>query len=394
MFRKAIAYNQAKFSLYRNNAKEEPIEVPKNNIYWKQYLNPNPLQTGEQFKTAVKGIYEIYGYCVVLKSVPDGFEGLSNVRNTYWILPPDMTFIKWNNNYIGANGIKDCIDRIEFGINGTSKITIPTDDVYVYTDLTFSTGSQVLPQSRLLSQKETINNIIVNTESKGVVLANRGAQGIFTDDSKDGVGSTPLGGQYIERLQKDLSKYGLAKDKYKYIITPAQLKFEKITDSPKDLMLSDFMKEDVEQLCVAMGYKYALLFDSDGSTFNNQNQYRKTLYTDNLMPESTNMDRQLNEMFGLDKTDMYFKTTWDHLLVLMEDKKLDADIKRIELENALGMFMNCLITYGRMCDMIGETGNEKWDNRYWFNFSDTERALFMGNKVGTTISNQQNTGGK
>jgi len=182
----------------------------------------------------------------------------------------------------------------------------------------------------------------------------------------------------------------LSKNQYKYIITNAQLRFEKITDSPKDLMLSEFLKEDIEMLCIAMGYKYALLFDSDSSTFNNQNQYRKSLYTDVLIPESLNFDRQFNEMLGLKAGEMYWKTEWDHLLVLMDDRKQEADIKKVEVENALSMFKNCAISYGRMLAMLGEKeGVKGWENKFWIELDETERAIFEGQKAVN-----QNQGGK
>jgi len=391
MFRKSVAYAQGKFSVYKKNAKgeEEEVENGAANL-WKQYHEINPLQTGDQFRSALKGIVEVYGYCCVLKVVPDGFEGVRNARGQYWILPPDFTTVSWNKKYLGVGDITECIDKIEFCGDGNTKVPIPLDDVYVYTDLTFSVGSQVIPQSRLFGIRDVLNNIIVNYESKGVLLANRGAQGIFTDASKDGTGTTPLGSKGILELQNQLGRYGLSKNQYKYIITNAQLRFEKITDSPKDLMLSEFLKEDIEMLCIAMGYKYALLFDSDSSTFNNQNQYRKSLYTDVLIPESLNFDRQFNEMLGLKAGEMYWKTEWDHLLVLMDDRKQEADIKKVEVENALSMFKNCAISYGRMLAMLGEKeGVKGWENKFWIELDETERAIFEGQKAVN-----QNQGGK
>lgn len=395
MFRKSVAYSQGKVELCKLNAKGEEEELPKTDAAWKTYLNPNPLQTGDQFKAALKGIMEIYGFAMVLKSVPEGFDSVKNPRGQYWILPPDQLFVKWNYNYLFTNDIKDCIDSIEFigGLN--SRLPIPKEDVYIFTDLTFSVGSQVVPQSRLFSVKDVLNNIIVNYESKGMLLANRGAQGIFTDDSKDRVGSTPLGQGQIEQLQKELGKYGLAKNQFKYIITGAQLRFEKITDTPKDLMMSEFMKEDVESLCVAMGFKYALLFDSDGSTFNNQNQYKKSLYTDNLIPESINFDRQLNEMYGLHTTDKYFKTCWDDLLVLMEDKKLEAEIDRIELSNYLTQFKNNLINYDRLLEEMDlQEGSKQLLGKFWIDLTPEQRAVFDGSHTTTSQNNaNQNQGG-
>lgn len=376
--RKAVAFNVGEFKLMDKNRKDPTeIESPTHPLI-KLYNQPNPLQTHDQFKTAVKGIYEIYGVCFVLQVKP--FKSIkNNAVSELWILPNQYVTVKWNSNYVGVRGIHDMIDEIRFGENGKQQI-IPKEDVYLFTDLGTSLTNMAIPQSRLEGVKSNIDNIIRTQETKSFIIQNRGAQGILSNAGKDQLGAVvPLDAKAEEDLQNKYrgQKHGIGKGQWDLIITNLPLTYNQMGYNPKDLMLQEFMKDDVTALCAVMGYRYALLFDNE-TTFNNQLQYEKNLYTSTLIPEGLNYVRQYNECVGANASGLEWVIDWDDLECLQADKTKEADVRSKDFQTFLGMFMNCLITYGRFAEGLGETNpKQEWVDKYWPDLTDKERELFV-----------------
>lgn len=376
--KKALAFNNGIIKLVSpDNIKKEYQSTGR----LKKLLElPNPLLTGKQFRVQIKTIYELFGFCAVLRIKPEMFK--IQDFNQAWILPNQYLNITWNNRYIGVTSISDMIDKIEFGTDG-NRTELPKEDIYFFTDLTTGLEASPFPQSRIDGIKYAIQNVINTYHTKGFVIKHRGAQGILSNVGKDAMGQKqPLDKPEVDRIQRDYKKnYGLSGDQWQLIITNQALEYQSMGFTPKDLMLQEFMEDDIKTMCNAFGIPYLLLSEGSNSTFSNQGEAKKSFYQDTIVPESDNFTEQWNDFTYAFKSDRKHIITFDHLDVLQKDKKAEAETKKAQYQVYLGMFISCSITHGRFVELMEEQdAKAEWANKYFIDLPPEYQAVFINQK--------------
>lgn len=139
-------------------------------------------------------------------------------------------------------------------------------------------------------------------EAKAHILDNRGVSGILS--AKDA--NVPMMPRDQEKLQKEFNKRTAGADKVGGIhITTAAMQYLDVGMSSKDLELIGHNIESLRDVCRIYGVDSSLFNDPANRTFSNQEQAKKSLLTDVILPVCKKVDNKLGpwilESFGLEK---------------------------------------------------------------------------------------------
>jgi hypothetical protein len=334
----------------------------------KLLAKPNPLQSWKQFRAQQKIYMQLFGFSIVLPIMPVGFESRSPLDATsLWNIPPYLVDIEETNALFYQSNLKGIVRSIKLKYRDT--ITeLPLDNLHIFKDFTPSMDTLVFTESRVRSNAQAINNIMGAMESRGELISYAGSQGIISPDNGAGqFVSTPLKPDDKQQLQNDFkTQYGIRKGQFRYIISPAAIKWQSMSVKTKDLMLIEEVVESTKSLCDSYGYPPHLLGLID-PTFNNQSAAEKGFYQNTIIPESESMDEEWNNFFRLTNSDLNikFETDFSHLPVLQEDEKSKAEARKARNEALSMEFLNNLITLNRWLELNGEDTRTGCDKYYW-----------------------------
>ena len=154
------------------------------------------------------------------------------------------------------------------------------------------TGQSPLKAAELVLKK-------LNTGAVAEISAysNGGANGFISREGIDG-DFTPEQLKGLEERFKASS--GGAKNFRKLVATPANVKYHKTGDSPADMDIVNASLAAKRQLAAIFKFPTELLNDPDGSTFNNQAEAHKALYTNVIIPEMRDIGEGLVRWMGRD----------------------------------------------------------------------------------------------
>ena len=189
--------------------------------------------------------------------------------------------------------------------------------------------------SKLNTLKAPIENIRAQYDARHVIIANRGAVGILSNNAKDGIGSTmPMNEKEKKRVQEELSKFGILKGQYKYIMTNLALKWTQITTDLNKLQVYKENEESFKIICTEYGTPFELF--SQSPSYENKELAEKQFYQDTVIPTSQERIKAVNEYIGTDSKSWELVGTFDHLPLFQEDiqERTEALKTLIEALNA------------------------------------------------------------
>jgi len=347
-------------NLVCNRVYENGKKTPVRNPQFTDIINyPNPIETGKQFLGRLNTILKIFKYCPVLKVYASGFE--DEGPRQLWILPPHKCRITLKKNVSFPDSIHDLIEKFELLGNNGMYTTLDHKNIYFYTSSDVSIEGDALPESLLETYKYTINNIIKNYESRGVITERRGALGILSPDGKDAAGPIPTNNIEKTQLQNDYRKYGLSKDQWQIIISTIPMKFTPMSMNIKDLMLLELAIDDIKTLCMALGFEFNLTPWGSDTAFANKNIGEKRQYQDFTIPEAENLMFQFTDCTGVDAKGFEYSLDYSHVPCLQADEKEKAEVRRNNVNSISMQMSRGLITYGRAMEILGEADSTPAD---------------------------------
>lgn len=371
---KAEAFANMKFHVKDLKTKDviplEDYEADNGKLY-DLLRQPNPLQSTFEWLRQFKVNREVFGNAYMYASVPVGWENNFTYQDITVInnLPPYCMAPVLTGQWLDATKKEDIISRYELSyFNGKKRILNPNtilhlNDVNVKFDQNFTQG-----QSDLLALKMPITNIEKAYESRNVLITKRGALGILTSEMKDeAMGSLPLEEDQVEQVQKAFEKYGLMNDQYSQIISPMPLKYQKMAMSVKELMLFEEIESDAIAIAVSKGVPELLVkYYVKGGTFNNLDASEKRLYDSTIIPESKDDLIGLNNFLKTKKHGIELIGSYNHLNILQDNKKEEAETNKINSEIAEKAFRTGAVTYNVYLLAMGlPEDNEIGKKRIW-----------------------------
>lgn len=371
----------------------EAYEKDKGKLH-KLLKQPNPLQTTYEWLRQLKINREVFGNGYVYASVPIGYEtsftyeDISVLNN----LPPYCMASVLTGKWLDATTKDEIISKYVLSyFNGKKKDLAPAtvlhlNNANIQFDQNFTTG-----KSPLLALKKPISNIDKAYESRNVLIAKRGALGILTSELKDDVmGSLPMDDSQIAKVQDAFKKYGLMDDQYSQIISPMPMKYTKMAQSVKELMLFEEIESDAIAICNALGVPERLLpyYIQKGGLQSDNNVHEKRLYDSTIIPESKDFMVGLNNFLNTKEMGIELLGTYNHLNVLQEDKKHEAECIKLNAEVAEQAFRSGAITYNTYLAAMGLPEDKDFgDKRIW---DLTEEQLAAIGKYSTSKKSEGN----
>jgi hypothetical protein len=350
--RKAQAHINGKMFIMNTKGKEATTEeVKKIRALMKK---PNPLQGEKEFKAQQKIYMQLFGFCIVLPIIPAGFEKYGVIEATsLWNIPPYMIDVKETSKLFYQTDISGIIEHVKLNYKGV-QTDLPLKNLGIFKDFTPSFNTMVFPESRVCLLEKPIDNIVAALESENEVISYAGSQGIITPDNGGGqFVSVAMGLKEKEQLQLDFKRqYGIRRGQFRYIISPAAIKWQSMGTDPRKLMLIEFVAENSVEVC--NGYSFPpFLMGLRDSTYNNQNTAEKGLYQNAIIPEAESIDETWDNFFGLTKLGLKIETDYSHLPILQEDqvqkstaRKTLTEALKIEFDAGLVTINDWLVELG------------------------------------------------
>jgi hypothetical protein len=322
--KRAKAFNTGRIYYLNTNT-----DKPARGKQWLKDLikKPNALQNEQQFFAQQNHYIDTFGYCPVLKIKAVGFEDQEEV-SAIWNIPPWLFDIEYTGKWLHQFKIEGIYKSYMFVWEGKT-YELDMKNVYFVFDDGIGTENDcnlTIPDSRLVGMDYVISNIWAAYKSRNTLITKRGAIGILSNKAKEqGVG-VPISSEHKKELQQDFASYGLTGQPFQVIITEANLGWQQMAISPRELMLFEETTENIERLCDAYGWPIELIARGKDVTYDNKLQARKDLYQNTLIPESDSRMEQNSVGLGLDVIEI--RRDFSNVAVLQEDKKTKADARK------------------------------------------------------------------
>jgi len=305
------------------NEKAEEVDAMPESL-----KTPNYFQDIKEFMRQTKLNHEIYGNEYIYFLFGVGFD----VQKTkaLFSLPPNLItkeytntqpFWVWPQEPDGISYTYE-LDGTQYAIDAGQILHMNDNNVSV----TAANDKSVLNgESKLKGLRAALKNIKMAYESRGVILKYRGALGILSNQSTDGVGAgLPLEEKEIRDIQEKYNQYGGLEGQFQAIITSANLRWQQMSVDPNKLGLFQETEEDFNKILDAFGVPSEMFTRQKGATFENQNQARKSIYENTIVPEANEWCMGLNTKFFPDGK-VKLIMDYSHLPVFQEDIKLRSE---------------------------------------------------------------------
>jgi hypothetical protein len=292
---------------------------------------PNWFQDQKEFMIQTKLNHEIFGDEFIYNLFP---LGMNPERSSgLFSLPPNLVEVEYTSNKLFFT-VSDPTGLIKYTyrFNGSDFPLPPeammhfNDNRVKYTETT--TGKELLRgMSKLDALRPVRQNLRLAYESLGVILKNRGALGIISNDSDNGVGQAiPIKEEEKKIIQDGYRNYGGLSHQNQLIITSAKVKWQPMSLNPDKLGLFQGKKEDFAKVLDSAGMAMEL-FVNQGSTYENQKQARKGTYQETIIPEAVKWVGGLNRKLLSESNDKIV-VDYTHLPIFQEDLKSKGDAFR------------------------------------------------------------------
>lgn len=320
--KKAAAFSRGVLKVVNSDLEEQP-----NDPVAKLLKKPNWFQGDKEFMRQTKLFHEIYGneYMYALFGV--GSKPVTS--RALYSIPPNLVECE----YEAEKPFFMEPERPTTGITYKYKLfgketPLALEQIIHLNDnrVTITEANRklmLLGEPRLKGLTPAVNNIKMAYETRGVILAKRGAMGILSNAGEDQSGPVPLLAGEAEDLQRQYSQYGGLESQNNLIITSANLKWQQMAVAPDKLGLFTETEEDFNKICDAYGTPRELFSSTKGTTYENQNQAWKGFYDSTTIPEANEWVGGLNGMFFpeamFSKKSNQIVIDYSHLAIFQED---------------------------------------------------------------------------
>jgi HK97 family phage portal protein len=318
----ADMFKNMELKLYDKKTGEEIENHPVLDLLKK----PNPLRSFEEFLYEYYVFKSVFGNAFIyqIKGLP------SALPSIMWnLLPSDVEVVPTGKLY-SQSTIDGIIKSYKVYDQSTYINVVPSDMIYKNEGVG---GNMITSISKVDALQLPLSNIIGALKSENVLIVERGAEGILSNESSADGGAIPLGKEERERITREMDKsYGIFDGQKRKIITNSSLKWQPMSFPMKDLMLLECIESDFQSICAAYGADRDLFPSTKGATFENKNNGLKATYQNTIQPQADDFINTLNNALGLFKQGLYLEASYDHVPVLQDDKQMEEQADKTEAE--------------------------------------------------------------
>jgi len=324
---------------------------------------PNPLTTFKEFVTSYFAYELITGNSYISASVLDSFsDEIWKWCDSYWVLPADMVDIESPPRVPIFTSAKkeEIIQSYRLSANGQF-LDFPPSTILHTKDVNFRFDSDFLKgKSRLTSQMKPISNLIAVYEARNVIYVKRGGLGFLVNKKVDEMGSASMTPTERDNILSEYQRvYGLRGDKSPIGISMIDMGFIRTNLSIQELEPFEETLVDACQIAGAYGIPSVLIPRKDNSTFSNQENAEKAVYSSVIIPRAKEFAKNLTSFLGLEKSGLYIDVDFSNVAVLQKNFKEKQEAKKVTSEKCRQEFLSGIITLN---DWRAQIGESKVDN--------------------------------
>ena len=215
-----------------------------------------------------------------------------------------------------------------------------TDDT-----LGFYESDPLKAKSRLCSVLKAISNLVAVYEARNVIYVKRGGLGWLVSETSDEMGTRALTKDEKKQVLDEADKmYGFGDGKYPYGISDVKLSFVRTNLSITDLQPFDETLADAVVVAGAYGIPPVLIPRKDQSTYANQANAEKAVYTSVIIPMVQRFCQEFTHFLGLDQDGLYLDADFSEVSCLQTGKKEEQEVHRSITDRCQIEFQSGLIT--------------------------------------------------
>ena len=320
--KKALMFSNMDIKLIDSSTGEK-VDDPE---FYKLMANPNILQAMNDWLRQYKTQEQVYGNQFMYKNKPSNLIkyplSLMNISPRY--MTPYLTGKVFN-----QVKIEDVIAFYEYYEDGDK-----TKKRFETTDILFSRindiDNPIIGVSPLSNLIYPISNIKAAYEYRNVIMTEKGAIGILSNESKDAMGAIPLPPSEKKAIQDSyINNFGAGVGQQRIHITEASLKWQPMTYPTKDLML--FEEVDANTLTIIDSFGLNVnMFSNKNATYENVKNSIIQVYQDTIIPEADQFTQALGNFIGIEKGKEML-ADFSHISILQDDEndKTDSLSKKI-----------------------------------------------------------------
>lgn len=337
--------------------------VKDDSIVWCNRLNvdsilkrPNPVMSWRELVYS-HFVYKLTtGNAFLRASMPDTYTPdvlKCQYCDNFWELPPDkMRVLPMQYDFgipvFGIATIDELIKGYRLDIDPYAIYTIPTHQIWHdrdgIPDMTHI-ATFLKAESRLMSQKKPIANLIAVYEARNVIYLKRGAIGFIVANKVDESGTVALRPSEKKAIRDELNgTYGLTDGKSPYGVSDIPMSFVRTNLSITELAPFEETLADAIQIASVFGIPSVLVPRKDQSTFNNQAAAEQSVYTSTIIPSAKRFCEELTTFLGLEKKGYYLDCDFSDVACLQVGNKEREQVKTLAFQRGMVAFNAGLCT--------------------------------------------------
>lgn len=317
--------------------------------FYKLIYQPNVMQSMNEFLENQLEQLDVYGNQFTYKNKPSNLQkfpvALWNISAAY--IEPELS-----GKVFDQVSISDIIKQYKYQDEHLKRYYTTDEIMYMrHNDL----DHPIIGSSPLKHLKYPLSNIEGAYKFRNVIINEKGAIGILSNNSKDSMGAIPLSTKEKERIEKQhRATYGINENQARMIITEAQLSWTPMAYPTKDLMLFEEIDADTLVLIDHYGMN-PHLFANNNTTYENLKSALKQTYSDTIQPYADKYFGQLSSFLEIEKyfgKGAYICPSYEHIKILQEDKKEGAELFKTTVDGIIQLQTSGLISAQQSKDLI------------------------------------------
>lgn len=295
---------------------------------WDDLLDqPNAFQSKEDFLQMLYIYKRMNGYCYGL---PIYSSGLKDRPSSIFLLPPWAITVRLKEPHKALYDYKrgESMRRVFFCYEGR-QVELKEEDLILFTDNSLDLDKCTLLPLSILRTLHYPISLFVSSEEAGITLVQkRGPMGIFSNGSKDSIGAIPMQEEDRKDVQKEISRYGLNREDWQYIVTSQTLSWIPIGVNITELRLDENQIKAIKAMCFTLGLPFELTPFTEQASYNNKKESKVELYQDTIIPQANKIVQQLNNGLKTKKVNIEITVTYEDVPALQQSQKETGDGKR------------------------------------------------------------------
>lgn len=348
IMKKATMYSNGIFKHYKTvNGKVVEVE---NSEYLKLLEKPNVLQGRNEWMMDELIQTSVYGCSFGYKL--QGYRGAS--PSALYNLPANRMKIIPTGKIYQQSKLEDIIKEYQLTDYSGAVETFETNQV-LYSRIQ-NPENPILGKSPLHALQMPISNIRGAYGYRNVLINERGAIGMISNDSKDSEGGVPLKNAEREKIERQFTNdYGIGAKQNKVLISSSNLKWTPFSYPTKDLMLFEEISNNLNAIIDTYGMKSELFSKEKGSTFANLLEAKRSVYQDTIIPYAEDFTYKLTSFLGLDVKGEWIALDYSHVEALQQNNKAIAETNKLKADAYNSLLSSGNFNDKELREMLGLT---------------------------------------